>query len=62
MTGDCEKEEKTEDVPAKQDPSSKQVSVRVHVRAHVCVCVCLCSPLSSFVTCDCDVSRAFLRE
>lgn len=49
MTDDCEKEEKTEDVPAKQDPSSKQVSVRVHVRAHVCVRVSL---FSSQFLCD----------
>lgn len=49
--GGGEKEEKTEDAPAKQDPSSKQVSVRV--LAHVLV-------RGFFVTWDCDVVvRAF---
>lgn len=36
VTVGSEKDEKTEDVPAKQDPGSKQVSV------HVCVCACAC--------------------
>lgn len=56
VTVGSEKEEKTEDVPAKQDPGSKQVSVRVHA----CACVSVCASVLSFcVPCDCDVDRAF---